>query len=161
VTFLPGVMHVQKTMAQTVGNKDYGVLLDKLLRHTVPEVTAQQVVKMDNIILLDTRKKAEFDVSHLKSAIWVGYSDFDDSKMIGIDKQQQIIVYCSVGFRSEKIAEKLLSHGYKNVSNLYGGIFEWVNAGYEVVNTFGKTTNVHTFNKNWGKWSQKGNKVYR
>ena len=161
LTFLPGIMHVQKTLAQTIGNKDYAVLLENLLKHTVPEVTVQQVVKMDHIILLDTRKKAEFEVSHLKSAIWVGYSDFDLNKMIDIDKQQPIIVYCSIGFRSEKIAEKLVASGYKNVSNLYGGIFEWVNNGFEVVDTSGITSNVHTFNKNWGKWVQKGNKVYR
>ena len=160
LTFLPCIVHVQKTLAQTVGNKSYDVLLQTLLNHTVPEVSAQQVAKMDNVVLLDARKKAEFDVSHLTGAKWVGYADFDNSKMKGIDKQQKIIVYCSVGFRSEKIAERLQQAGFKNVSNLYGGIFEWVNNGFEVVNTSGRTLNVHAFNRIWGMWLQKGNKVY-
>ena len=160
VTFLPGVMHVQKTLAQTVGNKDFAVLLDNLLKHTVPEVSAKQIVESKNVLFLDARKKMEFDVSHIENAIWVGYLDFDSCKLIGIDKQQPIIVYCSVGFRSEKIAEKLISSGYKNVKNLYGGIFEWVNSGYDIVNTQGKTNEVHTFNKDWSKWVLKGEKVY-
>ena len=158
---MPGVRHVRRTLYQTVGNNDYQILLRSLLQHSVPEITVQQAFERDGVIFLDTRKKAEFDVSHLRSAIWVGYSDFDFNKITDIVKQQQIIVYCSVGFRSEKITEKLLADGYENVSNLYGGIFEWVNNGFEVVNTSGITSNVHTFSRNWGKWLQKGNKVYR
>ncbi len=160
LTFLPCIVHVQKTLAQTVGNKSYDVLLQTLLKHTMPEVSVQQVAAMKNVVLLDARKKREFDVSHLKGAKWIGYSDFDITNISDINKKQPIVIYCSVGFRSEKIAEKLQQAGFKNVSNLYGGIFEWVNNGYEVVNTSGKTLNVHAFNRIWGMWLQKGTKVY-
>lgn len=38
--------------------------------------------------------------------------------------------------------------GYKNVFNLYGGIFEWKNNGGKVVtNQNTATDNIHTFNK--------------
>ncbi len=159
-TFLPGIRHVQKIVRQTVGNKEFDVLLEKLLQHSVKEVTAKQVSEMDNLLLLDARKQTEYEVSHLPNAQWAGYSEFDMEKLIDIDKQQPIIVYCSVGFRSEKIAEQLQANGYNNVANLYGGIFEWVNNGYAVVNKNGVTEKVHSFNKDWGKWLLKGEKVY-
>lgn len=50
--------------------------------------------------------------------------------------------------------------GFKNVSNLYGGIFEWVNQAHEIVNDSGKTDSVHAYNRFWGMWLQKGKKVY-
>ena len=70
-------------------------------------------------------------------------------------------MYCSLGIRSETVAHKLMQEGYTNVYNLYGGIFEWKNANFKVVDTLGNPTEkVHTFNKSWSKWLQKGKKVY-
>jgi len=71
------------------------------------------------------------------------------------------VVYCSLGIRSETIAHKLIKKGYTNVYNLYGGIFEWKNNDFVVLDTEGsETEKVHAFNKNWGKWLTKGKKVY-
>ena len=51
--------------------------------------------------------------------------------------------------------------GYTNVFNLYGGIFEWKNNDFQVVDTLGKSTEkVHAFNKSWEKWLKKVEKVY-
>ena len=48
-----------------------------------------------------------------------------------------------------------------DVSNLYGGIFEWVNQENPVIDTTGnETKNIHAYNKTWGVWLNKGNKVY-
>jgi len=71
------------------------------------------------------------------------------------------VVYCSIGVRSEDIGEKLMDAGYNNVTNLYGGIFEWKNKGNQVYDTLGnETERVHAFNKHWGKLLSKGEKVY-
>jgi len=70
-------------------------------------------------------------------------------------------VYCSLGIRSEDIAEKLKKAGYNNVLNLYGGIFEWKNKDFTVYNSEGtQTEKIHTFSKEWSKWLTKGIKVY-
>ena len=76
-------------------------------------------------------------------------------------KNTKIVVYCSLGIRSEDIAEKLKKAGYTNVLNLYGGIFEWKNNNYNVFSSGGKATEkVHTFSKEWSKWLLKGEKIY-
>jgi rhodanese-related sulfurtransferase len=107
----------------------------------------------DKFIIFDAREKAEFDVSHIPDAIYLGYSDFNAGSIKNIPKEKNIVIYCSIGYRSEKIGEKLLRLGYKNVYNLYGSIFEWANEKYPLVGSNGKTTDrVHGYNKSWSKW---------
>ena len=72
-----------------------------------------------------------------------------------------MIVYCSIGYRSERIGEQVQNLGYKNVFNLKGGIFEWVNKGKTVMTEGQITTKIHPYDKEWGVWLQKGEKVYQ
>ena len=89
------------------------------------------------------------------------YDSFKPENIKNINKKSKIIVYCSVGYRSERIGERLLKLGFTDVSNLYGGIFDWINDGNPVVNTSGiRTDSVHTYNKEWSKWVEKGVKIY-
>lgn len=141
--------------------------LDKTLKlfnkETVPYITVQELKVSDSIVLLDTRKWEEFAVSHLKNAKWVGHKEFDIDSIIAKipDRQTPIVVYCSIGVRSEDIGEKLQKAGYAHVRNLYGGIFEWKNQGNPVFDLEGrKTEKVHAFSKYWGKLLKKGKKVY-
>jgi rhodanese-related sulfurtransferase len=140
--------------------KDLDKMLDGLLKHSVREVTPTDVAAMTSPILLDARERAEYEVSHLPGAIWVGYEDFDLSRLPKVDGQRPIVVYCSVGHRSERIAEKSEAAGYKNVSNLRGGVFAWVNEGRSVVDQNGPTERVHAYNAKWAKWLEKGEKTW-
>lgn len=118
---------------------------------------------LKDVVLLDSREEKEFKTSHLKEAICVGYDAFnlEQTKASIPDKNSKIVVYCSLGIRSEDVAEKLKKAGYKNVFNLYGGIFEWKNNNMEVVNAKEQSTDsIHTFSKAWSKWLHKGVKVY-
>ncbi len=138
----------------------YNLMLKTLLSHSVNEISVDSVDTAQDLIFLDTREKEEYDVSHIKDAIWVGYDDFKNPRVSGIDKDSKIIVYCSVGYRSEKVAEKLNQEGFSDVSNLYGGIFEWKNQRFPVYNGEEETQNVHAYSKTWGIWLNNGNKVY-
>lgn len=142
--------------------------LSKLLKQenteSIPYIYVDALAKKDNgFILLDSREKHEYKTSHLKDAIYTGYDFFnlDSIKKQLPNKDAEIIVYCSLGIRSEDIAEKLQKAGYHNVKNLYGGIFEWKNNDLPVYNAAEKETDsVHTFSKTWSKWLKKGVKVY-
>jgi rhodanese-related sulfurtransferase len=140
--------------AQSIDN-----LLKKYNRHSVPYISVQELaMDYDEYVVLDTRKKEEYDVSHLPSAIWVGEKWRSSTRF---KKKDKLVVYCSVGVRSEYYGEQLQKAGYTDVKNLYGSIFAWKDAGFEVVDPAGKPTeNVHTFSKNWGKYLKTGNKVY-
>ncbi len=147
--------------AQEVGSKAYDIMLQSLLSHTVKEISVKDVKDNKEVIFVDARERNEFDVSHIRNAIFVGYDSLDLSPMEKIDKNKEVIVYCSVGYRSEKVSEKLEKMGFKNVSNLYGGIFEWKNQELPIVSDDNKTTNeIHAFSRVWGIWLNKGKKVY-
>lgn len=144
-----------------VQSSAYNLTLKTLLSHSVPEVSVSQVKGMKNALLLDAREWNEYLVSHIENAKYVGYDQFQLETLKSIDKKQRIVVYCSVGYRSEKISEKLKQVGFTDVSNLYGGIFEWVNQSNPVVDSKGKVTeNIHAYSKTWGVWLSKGVKVY-
>lgn len=142
--------------------------LSKLLKQHndkgVPYISVQELaMPSTQAVILDAREPKEFEVSRLKDAICVGY-DFFDLKTVTDnikDKNQPIVVYCSLGIRSETVGEKLKAAGYTNVKNLYGGIFEWKNNGFKVYNSNEKATDsVHAFSKEWSKWLKKGIKIY-
>jgi rhodanese-related sulfurtransferase len=145
-----------------VKSKAYDVMLTDLLDHSVNEILVTEIDAYDSsIVYLDAREYDEYKVSHIKGAIWVGYDDFDMSRLDTISKSENIVVYCSVGYRSEKVSEKLLKANYTSVSNMYGSIFEWVNQGRPVYDIYGnETTNVHAFDNEWGRWLKVGTKVY-
>lgn len=162
--FLLSFMSLSTVLAQEkVENPKYEKKLKRLLDHDVNEVSVKEVLKIDSvvdIIYLDAREKNEYDVSHIDSAIWVGYDTFEIDSLKDIAKDKKIIVYCSVGYRSEKVTEKMIKAGFVDVSNLYGGIFEWINMDLPVYNEEGKTEKVHAYDENWGQWVNKGDKVY-
>lgn len=116
----------------------------------------------NSIILLDAREEKEFMTSHLQGAKFVGYDTFNIKKNSEDlpNKNAKIVVYCSLGIRSEKVAEKLKKAGYTDVFNLYGGIFEWKNNEYLVYNSNGEETEkVHIYTQEWSKWLLKGEKI--
>ena len=139
-------------------------LLKSLNNETVPYVYVNQVESFTSAHLLDSRETREFEVSHLKGAECVGYDHFKLKTVLDLipNKLDTVIVYCSLGIRSEDIGEKLQDAGYTNVFNLYGGIFEWKNDDKVVYNSKEEVTEeVHEFSKDWGKWLHKGIKIYQ
>lgn len=146
---------------KTVTDTSYGIMLHTLLEHNVNEISVAEIPKnTSNTIFLDTREKEEYNISHIKNAIWVGYDNQDLSKL-SFPKSTKIIAYCSVGYRSEKTTQRLNNLGYTNVSNLYGGLFEWVNQDHPIYSTSKvETKKVHAYSYSWGKWLNKGIKVY-
>jgi rhodanese-related sulfurtransferase len=143
-----------------IKNPAFKKVLDKMYHHTVPLISVDSLKHLKAVYILDTREDNEFDVSHLKNARNVGYIWFDMRSIYDIPKEATIVLYCSVGYRSEKIGEKLIKYGYQNVYNLYGSIFEWVNEGNPVYKSNGvQTSEIHTYNKKWAKWVESGTKV--
>ena len=144
--------------------KTFNDSISFLYKNTVPLLKSEEVAKKiqyENPILIDTRTRSEFSVSHLPGAQLIEYDDFDPSDMTHIPKNKEIILYCSVGYRSERIGEKLLELGYTKVYNLYGGIFDWKNQSQIVVNHLNlPTDSVHVYSKTWAIWLNNGIKVY-
>ncbi|MGK6351321.1 rhodanese-like domain-containing protein [Parapedobacter sp. DT-150] len=144
-------------------NPDFSARLNSVYRHSVPTVTVSELPALmkQGAVILDAREQDEFDVSHLKHARHVGYIWFDMRKVYDIPKRDTIVVYCAIGSRSERIAEKLQKAGYRHVYHLFGGIYEWVNQRNPVYNNDSvQTTEIHVYDNNWSQWLENGSKVY-
>ncbi|PXX31599.1 rhodanese-related sulfurtransferase [Arenibacter sp. ARW7G5Y1] len=146
------------------GQSDIDLTLKRLNNNSVPYIGAERLLGNKEFLLLDAREKVEFEISHIANAIWVGDKIFDGDKISAIipNKNRPIVVYCSIGIRSEVFGEKLLKKGYTEVYNLYGGIFQWKNMGFPVYDTIGQETDrVHAYNKQWGRMLNNATKVYK
>lgn len=138
----------------------YKTMLSGIYEKEFPLVYLDQGEILGKSVLLDTREKEEYEVSHIKGARWVGFDTFSMESVRDIPKDRPIVVYCSVGARSQDIGKKLKSAGYKKVYNLYGGIFHWMNEDRQVYKDEKTTTRIHTYNRAWSIWVNKGEKVF-
>jgi rhodanese-related sulfurtransferase len=136
-------------------NSTFEKKIDRLLSETIPFKYVSELTDetLQSFVILDAREKEEYDISHIAGARYIGYDDPEYSAVSDVDKDKPLLVYCSIGYRSEKIGEKLKKQGFTNVYNLYGSIFEWVNQGKKIEDSNGdETKNIHTYNKKWSKW---------
>jgi rhodanese-related sulfurtransferase len=145
----------QKATPQNhVSNPEFDKTIRSYLSFSVPTIDVDILHKdYDQYYILDARESEEYQLSHLPGAVFVGYKNpsFD---LVNRPDDMPVVVYCSIGYRSEKIAEILQSKGIE-VYNLYGSIFEWVNKGYALEDqTKHPTFKVHGYNKSWSKWIQ-------
>lgn len=141
-------------VAQSVSNQEFDARLHKLLSLDVPTISVSDAKSNEkNLLFLDAREWNEYQVSHIPRAKYIGYDHFDIKRLNDIPKNQKIVIYCSVGYRSEKLTKKLIKAGFTDVSNLYGSIFEWANCGHSLQDASGaKTHRIHTYSRKWSRW---------
>lgn len=151
------------TANQSLSQSAYELLLKTIYEESVPLINASELREQQNeVIIVDTRSKAEYEVSHISGAVFYDYDNGTISDLLPLlDQNKAIILYCSIGYRSERIGEQLLEQGFAQVFNLKGGIFNWMNEEWPVVDMDDlPTQKIHAYNRIWGVWVQKGEKVY-
>ena len=103
-------------------------------------------------VILDARTEAEYAVSHLKEAQRIDPEHPEQALLPS--KDTPIVVYCSVGYRSARIAQQLGQAGFSRVSNLEGSLFKWANEERPVFKNEHPTLLVHPYDHLWGKLLQ-------
>lgn len=103
--------------------------------------------KAPSPILLDVRRDDEFAVSHLPGANCA--ASLEAALALGLDRDRPIVAYCSVGYRSARLAAQLQGLGYSEVYNLAGSVFRWANEGRSLVGQ--GQPQVHPYSPLWGK----------
>ncbi len=159
--FIFGILLCNVAFTQSIRttDKSFERRIDFLLSETVPFKYVGELAEddLENYLVLDAREWEEYETSHIKGARYIGFDNPSYSVLSDIEDDQPILLYCSIGYRSEKIGENLIERGFTKVYNLYGSIFEWVNQGKPIVDGKGeRTKEIHTYNKNWSKWMING-----
>lgn len=83
--------------------------------------------KSKNWKIIDVRTEEEFKMGHLPDAIWLPTSAFsaENFKKLGLEIDDNLLIYCYSGSRSIQPSRILAEYGYKNVYNLQNGILSW------------------------------------
>ena len=101
-------------------------------------------------LLLDVRTEEEFRVSHLHGAVHVDPGARAEAVLSRIPKGRRVVTYCSVGYRSSALAERLRKAGVGSVYNLEGSIFQWANEGRALESAGRPADKVHPYSRRFG-----------
>ena len=94
-------------------------------RHISQEEAARMMEKDKSVIVVDVRRKDEYDKQHIPGAILVPIEDIREGRLDAIpDKNSKLLLYCWTGRRSEDAADMLASYGYQHVYE-FGGLVDW------------------------------------
>lgn len=157
IVFLGIILFAIPSFSQSL---PYRTLLSTLYDKDFPVLRPDQITDLTKYQILDAREKEEFEVSHLPGAKWIGFDTFDLKNVVGLEKNQPVLIYCTVGARSQEIGMTLQEAGFTKVFNLYGGIIHWMNEGRRLEVAGKPTKKVHTYTRAWGIWLTNGEKVY-
>lgn len=106
-------------------NKDVsGSVVDGIPQITVEDLKRKQDAH-ENFFLLDVREPHEVPIASLGAPLIPVGSLESRIAEIPVAKDQEIVVHCRSGARSQKAALVLKNAGFTHVSNLAGGILAW------------------------------------
>jgi rhodanese-related sulfurtransferase len=81
------------------------------------------------VTLVDVRAKREYQTGHLEGSMNIPASDLR-KRYKELDPKVPVVAICNTGHRSSLGASLLKQHGFKDVSNLAGGMTGYNVAGY-------------------------------
>jgi sodium/bile acid cotransporter 7 len=113
----------------------------------VMEITAHQAIELlsnSEVVFVDVRKSKEQAVSMIPGAI--PHKEF----MAPLDQYRHklIIGYCTISYRSGKLARKLKKKGITMI-NLEAGLLGWVHAGSPLVRQGKPVQKIHVYGSKW------------
>src|SRR5690606_24974437 len=84
-------------------------------------------LQRDDVVVIDARNDYEYDIGHFRGAIKPEVRTFREypewaRKNLSQYKDKKVIMYCTGGIRCEKLSGFFLREGFKDVSQLDGGI---------------------------------------
>ncbi|MGB3207247.1 MAG: rhodanese-like domain-containing protein [Crinalium sp.] len=138
-------------------------LIKRFIRWKFPSVQPVTTVELaewlendtiPDLIIIDARSEAEYAVSHLPGAKHLKVITPDAilrKSSFAYAHDPKIVVYCSIGYRSAKVAQQLQQARFDDVFNLEGGIFQWANEQRPLFKDGQSTQLVHPYNDVWGK----------
>jgi sulfur-carrier protein adenylyltransferase/sulfurtransferase len=91
---------------------------------TTTELEALLKTDPSGVILLDVREDDERAVARIEPSLHIPMNSLPDH-LSDLPRDRRIIVYCHHGGRSYAVAGFLEAEGFKDVTNLTGGIDEW------------------------------------
>jgi sodium/bile acid cotransporter 7 len=111
----------------------------------IDPVAAMRLFEEGKAVFIDVRDEKEQAVSMLPGAVTEKEFLKDPNKYAG----RILIGYCTISYRSGKLAQELKDQGI-SVRNLRGGMLAWVHAGGRIYDRTGsETRRIHVYGRKW------------
>jgi hydroxyacylglutathione hydrolase len=105
-----------------------GYAIDKIERLSVAELAERlQLPIFDRPAIIDVRTPSEFITGHIDGAYNIHCGQLQ-SRLPEVPHDVPIVVICGTGYRASLAASILKREGYRDVSNVLGGMTAWKNA---------------------------------
>ena len=75
-------------------------------------------------VLLDVREQWEFDYCHIEGSILIPMGELA-AELDTLDPAKETIMICHHGIRSRQMGYYMEQAGFKNITNLDGGVEQW------------------------------------
>lgn len=120
------------------------------VQHLTTQQLADKLSGGEPVLLLDAREAEEYEVSHIDGAVRTTTVRAALDAIQADSRQPTVVVYCSVGYRSSRLASRLKARGVRKVFNLEGSLFRWANEGLPLSRGDQPATHVHPYDDEWG-----------
>src|SRR3989344_1438693 len=109
---------------------NFDVNVKNTAKHLNPKELKKMLDNNEELIFLDARNDYESKIGKFKNAITPKIKTFKEFKNIlpqlKVYKNKKIVMYCTGGVRCEKASALLVEDGFKDVNQIDGGIFNFV-----------------------------------
>ena len=90
------------------------------------ELANQRIGSQEPLLLLDCRNPDEYALVHLPDSVLIPMDELPQRiTEIESHRDQEILVYCHMGVRSEMVARWLRDQGFSKAQTMIGGIEAW------------------------------------
>lgn len=83
-----------------------------------------KIQQENKLFLLDVREPDEFQYTRIEDSVLIPLNQLPQ-RLNELNLQQEIVVICHHGIRSQQACQYLVNSGFENVTNLTGGIDAW------------------------------------
>jgi len=83
-----------------------------------------KIQQNDKLLLLDVREPHEYQYARIADSVLIPLNQIPQ-RLGELDVDQETVVICHHGMRSQQAASYLMQSGFKNIANLTGGIDAW------------------------------------
>ncbi|MBK6264158.1 rhodanese-like domain-containing protein [Marivirga sp. S37H4] len=102
------------------------------VQHSIGEITVDELRQINfsnnkDTVLLDVRTAKEYNFSSIENSLNIDLLETDSfiRSINQLDKSRHYLVICRSGSRSLAAIEKMKEMGFKNLSNVIGGMMAW------------------------------------
>jgi len=94
-------------------------------KHIKPKQIKQRIDQGNSFVFLDVRTKKSFDQGHVRNAVNLPFEELHKVKDLAFSKDTEIVIACYFGIKSRATIAILAERGYKNLTNMDGGLGAW------------------------------------